>query len=149
MKVKLIASLGPSTGSYDSIRALLMEGVSGFRVNMAHGDVPLWRDLVSSVRRAEEDVKKPVAIILDVRGPSIRLGSFPKEILVRAGDKITFSLDEFSAEDKVVPLPNDEVIGKAQPGDILTMDDGRMRFRVVERGKKSFTAESLTDGVHS
>ncbi|PNV78563.1 MAG: pyruvate kinase, partial [Thermoproteota archaeon] len=83
MRVKLIASLGPSTSSYDSIKALLIEGVSGFRINLAHGDPSLWRDMVSCVRRAERDVGRPVAVIVDVKGPSIRLGNFSGAISVR------------------------------------------------------------------
>jgi pyruvate kinase len=147
VRVKLIASLGPSTSSYDSIKALLIEGVSGFRINLAHGDPSLWRDMVSCVRRAERDVGRPVAVIVDVKGPSIRLGNFSGAISVRAGERITFSSDKFSAEEKIVPLPNREVVEKAQPGDILTMDDGRMRFRVISTGEGFFLAESLTDGV--
>jgi pyruvate kinase len=147
MRVKLIASLGPSTRNYDQIRMLLMEGISGFRINLAHGDLAFWKSLVSSVRGAESDIKRPAAVIVDVRGPSIRLGNFSKVISVKAGDKVTFSLDEFSSEDKIVPLPNEEVVEKVREGDIFMMDDGRMRFKIISRGKKSFLAESLTDGI--
>lgn len=147
MRVKLIASLGPSTRDYDQIRMLLMEGISGFRINLAHGDLAFWKSLISSVRRAEGDIKRPVAVIVDVRGPSIRLGNFSKAISVKAGDKVTFSLDEFSPEDKIIPFPNEEVMEKVREGDVFVMDDGRMRFKIISRGKKSFLAESLTDGV--
>lgn len=147
MGVKFIASLGPASNTYSVIRGLAEAGVSGFRVNLAHGDEVLWRKLIRLVRSVERDLSGFYSVIVDLRGPSIRLGVFNDVINVKAGDRVVFSLEGFSKVDKRVPLPNEVVVRGVAPDDLIVMDDGRVRFRVVAVKDSEFVAEALTDGV--
>ncbi len=147
MGVKFIASLGPASSTYDVVRGMAEAGVSGFRINLAHGNEGLWRELIRLVRSVERDLRRFYSVIVDLRGPSIRLGMFNDVINVKAGDKVVFSLEGFSKTDKKVPLPNEVVMKNVTPDDLIVMDDGRVKFRVVLVKDSEFVAEALTDGV--
>ncbi|MEM0015149.1 MAG: pyruvate kinase [Zestosphaera sp.] len=144
MRVKLIASLGPSSSSGGVIESLLHEGVSGFRINLAHGGLGEWRALIRRVRDAEVSVGRPAAVITDIRGPSLRLGDFPEVLHVEAGSLVRFCVSGYSRTELRVPFPHKEVIKELAAGDLLVMDDGRARFRVVEVSEECFTAQALS-----
>ncbi len=85
MHVKIIASLGPSTREESIIERLILLGATGFRINFAHGDPSFWEELIKAVRGAEEKLGRPVAIMGDLVGPSIRLGILEEPVTLNPG----------------------------------------------------------------
>ncbi|MEM0026043.1 MAG: pyruvate kinase [Zestosphaera sp.] len=144
MRVKIVVSLGPSSSSFDVVASMLREGVSGFRINLAHGGLSDWVKMVRLVRDAESLVGGCASVIVDVRGPSLRLGDFPGVVSVSAGSFVEFCVSGFSAEVPRIPFPHEEVFESVSVGDLLVMDDGRARFRVVEVSGDCFRAQALT-----
>ena len=144
MRTKFIVSLGPSSSSFDVIVSMLREGVSGFRVNLAHGELSDWVRMIRLVREAESSVGRFTSVIVDIKGPSIRLGDFPDVISVSAGSLVEFCLSGYSRDVPRVPFPHEEVIKNVSVGDLLVMDDGRARFKVVEVSGECFKAQALT-----
>lgn len=144
MRVKLIVSLGPSSSSLDVVESMLREGVSGFRINLAHGGLSDWVRMVRLVREAESLVSGYASVIVDIRGPSLRLGEFPDVISVSAGSVVEFCVSGYSREVPRIPFPHKEVFESVSVGDFLVMDDGRARFEVVEAYGECFKARALT-----
>lgn len=144
MRVKLVVSLGPSSSFPDVVASMLREGVSGFRINLAHGRLSDWVEMIRLVRSAESAVSKLASVIVDIRGPSLRLGDFPDVISVSSGSLVEFCVSGYSKEVPRVPLPHEEVFKSVSVGDLLVMDDGRARFRVVEVSGGCFRAQALT-----
>ncbi len=144
MRVKLIVSLGPSSSSADIIVSMLREGVSGFRINLAHGMLSDWVGMIRSVREAESLVGRLASVIVDIKGPSLRLGEFPDVVSVPAGSLVEFCISGYSREVPRIPFPHEEVLKKVSVGDLLVMDDGRARFSVVEVSSECFKAKALT-----
>ncbi len=147
LRVKLIASLGPSSCEPDIIEGLALAGASGFRVNFSHGDPGSWSKLVDGVRKVEERLGKALTLITDLRGSSIRLGDFPSPIRLKEGDVAVLTLDEFSFEGRKIPLPNPKVLLGLEEGDIIVMDDGRVRLRVSRTRGREVEVVALTDAV--
>ncbi len=149
-KTKLIASLGPSTISQDVIMTLCREGVVGFRINFAHGDESMWSVMVSNVLKAESFVGRPLALIGDLRGPSIRLGDVDQPYSVKKGETVSLVVGEKGlSERREVPLPIKEVYNKLEIGDTILMNDGKVRFRVSDILSNRIELTALTDAVIS
>jgi len=144
----MIASLGPSMNSLDLIVNAVLEGVSGFRINFTHGNETLWSRYVDYVRKAEKAAEKYIALIGDLTGPSIRLGELDKPLELKRGDVAYFvSGIKGSSEKKEIPLPLREVFEKLEVGDIIVMDDGKVRLRVTDISRSRIEVVALTDAV--
>ncbi len=146
--VKIIASLGPSTQSLETVVEMVRAGATGFRVNFAHGDTDEWKLYVDLVRDAEKRTGRQLALIGDLPGPSIRVGELRQPVTVRKGEEVVFELGSSAPEGRV-PVPVPQLFEAIDPGDIIVMDDGRVRLRVVDREAGRFTAVALTDATIS
>ena len=77
-RAKIVATLGPATSSYETVRALIEAGVDVARLNLSHGDYSVHDANYANVRRASEDTGRAVAVLVDLQGPKIRLGKFER-----------------------------------------------------------------------
>ncbi len=77
-KVKIIATLGPSSSSRLMIEKLFRAGADVFRLNMSHTDCDAMGDLIKSIREVEKIVQRPIGILVDLQGPKLRVGRFDK-----------------------------------------------------------------------
>ena len=90
---KIVSTLGPASSAPETIKALAEAGVNVFRLNFSHGSHDAHRKNVASIRQAEKEIGRPLAILCDMQGPKLRIGTFKddKHIELHAGDK--FRLD--------------------------------------------------------
>ena len=77
--VKIVATLGPASNDYDSIKALHVAGADVFRLNMSHGSHEEIRVRHEIIRRIETEYSSPIAILADLQGPKLRVGVFADE----------------------------------------------------------------------
>src|SRR5690606_20186914 len=75
-RAKIVATLGPATSSYENLRAIIDAGVNVARMNLSHGSYEVHEEVYANVRRAAADADEPVAVLVDLQGPKIRLGKF-------------------------------------------------------------------------
>lgn len=125
MMVKVVATLGPS--SMGLVEDLARAGADGFRVNMSHGDRGVWDEMVNAVRAAEGRVGRPLALIGDLEGPRVRLGSFEP---VRVGRGSVVELGG-----RGIPVDREELFSVLEPGDRVLIADGKVALRVEEAGE--------------
>ncbi len=146
MRAKIIATIGPSSCSEDKIMAMAQLGVSCFRINFAHGNPKVWSEWVSLVRRVEESIGRPLALMGDLVGPSIRLGELEEPLVLKKGEEAVLVLgDRVSSGERAIPLPSERAFEALDAGDIIVMDDGKVRLRVVEKEHDKATIVALTD----
>ena len=133
--VKIVATLGPSSNDYNMIRALFEAGADVFRLNMSHGSHDEIRARHEIIRRIEQDLERPIAILADLQGPKLRCGVFSgdSEELVE-GQKFRFDLDETEGDAARVTLPHPEIFAALEPGATLLVNDGKIRLTVDECG---------------
>jgi pyruvate kinase len=135
-RTKIIATVGPSTNSYESIKQLIENGANGIRLNFSHGTHAERLKQIPWIRRASKELKKPVAIIQDLQGPKIRLGEFDDIINVQAGETLRFAYDVDWVETGIIPTQFD-LSTKIKRGERLYLYDGKVRTTVL----------SVKDGV--
>src|SRR6185436_15210910 len=129
---KIVATLGPASSSPERLKALFEAGADVFRLNFSHGTPDEHKHRVELLRELEKQYKHPIAILMDLQGPKLRLGAMAKGPLeLKKGQKLRFDMDEAPGTDKRVPLPHAEIFKAARPDGILLIDDGKVRLRIV------------------
>ncbi|PSL18047.1 pyruvate kinase [Shimia abyssi] len=131
--VKVVATLGPASNSYDVIRALKTEGADVFRLNMSHGQHSDIAKLHATIRKVEEDMGEPICILADLQGPKLRCGVFDGDaVMLENGQAFRFDLDEAPGDATRVRLPHPEIFAALKPGATLLVNDGLLRLKVQE-----------------
>ncbi len=144
---KIVATLGPATSTPERLRALFEAGADVFRLNFSHGVPEDHRQRVAQLRALEKHYKHPIAILMDLQGPKLRLGVIGKQpIELKKGQKLRFDMDPKPATAKRVPLLHPEIFQAAQPGGLLLIDDGKVRLRIVAHDKDTIDAEVEVGG---
>lgn len=131
----LIATLGPA--SFGMERELAAAGATAFRVNAAHVDPEGAESAVDRAKRAVPEVP----VIVDLRGAKMRIGEVAARP-VAVGTQVRFSL----GSEEGIPVPHAELFVSTEPGDTLSLDDDRMRFRVESVGQGSIFAVCVVGG---
>ncbi|MBL6617643.1 MAG: pyruvate kinase [Reyranella sp.] len=129
---KIVATLGPASSSRERLRALFEAGADVFRLNFSHGTQDDHRQRVDLLRAMEKEYKHPIAILMDLQGPKLRLGAFAKGPLeLKKGQKLRFDMESAPGTAKRIPLPHPEIFKAAKPDGILLIDDGKVRLRIT------------------
>ena len=89
-KTKIIATIGPSTSSRETLRALIQRGVNVCRLNFSHLSHEKAQDIVSKIKEINQELSVHTAILADLQGPKIRVGDFEKPIRLKKGTEISF-----------------------------------------------------------
>jgi len=130
-KAKILATLGPASDSLEQIRALVEAGADVFRLNLSHGTQADHRRRYERVRQVEQELARPIGVLVDLQGPKLRVGTFAGgAVELAVGDKFRLDLSNAPGDQTRAPLPHPEVLAALKPGAELLLDDGRIRLRV-------------------
>ncbi|ROP77727.1 pyruvate kinase [Frigoribacterium sp. PhB107] len=149
-RAKIVATLGPATSSYDDIRAIIDAGVDVARMNLSHGSYDVHESVYANVRQAAADAERPVAVLVDLQGPKIRLGKFsdgPHDLAV--GDVFKITTDDILGTKEICGTTFKGLPGDVAVGDPLLIDDGRVKLRVLETDGTTVTTEVVVAGAVS
>jgi pyruvate kinase len=147
---KIVATLGPATATESKITELFKAGVDVFRLNFSHGTHRDHSAAYRKIRKLEKKIDRPVAVMADLQGPKLRIGTFKDETVeLEAGDKFRLDLRDQPGSKSRVQLPHPEIFEAAKPGTDLLLDDGRIRLRVKKVTAKTIDTEVLTAGTLS
>ena len=129
--IKIVATLGPASSSYEMIRALFEAGADVFRLNMSHGSHDEIASRHAIIRQVEADLGRPIAILADLQGPKLRVGTFAQSsVELEDGQKFRLDLNEAEGDATRVNLPHPEIFKALEPGAELLVNDGKIRLRV-------------------
>ncbi len=146
-RTKTIATIGPSTMSYESVLQLIKAGANGLRLNFSHGNHEEKAEQIKWVRRASQEYGKPVAIIQDLQGPKIRLGDFEGIINVSTGQALMFRYKSDFQTTGCIPIQYD-LSKKVKRGERLYLYDGKVRATVTSVSQDGTVhARAENDGI--
>lgn len=133
-RTKILATLGPTTSSKEMIDGMVEAGVNAFRLNFSHGDYDERIEQINWVRQASKKHDKIVAVLQDLQGPKIRLGTLNVDkMYVKTGDVLTLA---YGAEHDGLVIPVQyNLAEKVKPGEALYIFDGKIRTTVLDETK--------------
>ncbi len=146
-RAKIVATLGPATSDYEMVRKLVDAGVDVTRFNLSHGDYSVHENNFANVRKAADDADRAVAVLVDLQGPKIRLGTFedgPHELA--EGDIFKITTDDIPGTKEIVSTTFKGLPGDVKPGDFLLIDDGKVRVEVVSVDGPVVTTKVIVGG---
>ncbi|PRB07380.1 pyruvate kinase [Microbacterium sp. MYb72] len=149
-RAKIVATLGPATSTYDTVRAIIEAGVDVARLNLSHGDYSVHEANYANVRRAADDAGKAVAVLVDLQGPKIRLGKFeagPYELAV--GDIFKITTEDIIGNREICGTTFKGLPQDVKAGDFLLIDDGKVRVEVVDTDGVTVTTRVIVAGAVS
>jgi pyruvate kinase len=144
-RTKIVATLGPATGNAAAIGALLQAGANVLRINASHGTPEVRGEWIAAARQAATSADLPVAVLLDLQGPRIRVGDLPAPRELTPGQQIVFAPEDVARGDEL-PTTYDGLAADARVGSRILLNDGllsvevtgveppRVRGRVVDGG---------------
>ncbi|PTQ90573.1 pyruvate kinase [Paraburkholderia sp. GV068] len=144
---KIVATLGPASTSRETIEALFHAGADVFRLNFSHGTHDDHRRRLDVIRSIEDDVGRPIGVLLDLQGPKLRIGTFANgPIMLEKGAPFRLDLAAQTPGDNArVSLPHPEIFAALKPQTNLLLDDGRVQLR-VERCGADFAETTVVVG---
>ena len=132
-RAKIVATLGPATSSYETIREIIEAGVDVARMNLSHGAYDVHEEIYHTVRKAAADAGKAVGIFVDLQGPKIRLGRFADgPHMLEKGDVFKITTDEIQGTKDICGTTFKGLPGDVKPGDLLLIDDGKVTLKATE-----------------
>ncbi len=137
-RTKIICTMGPNTNNRDTLKALAENGMDIARFNFSHGDYEEQKGRMDLLKSVREEVKKPIAILLDTKGPEIRTGRLENDGKVRLneGDEFILTGEDILGNEKKVSLTYPKLYKDVKPGATILIDDGLIGLAVKEiRGK--------------
>ena len=146
-KTKIIATLGPATESPEMLGKLLDAGVNVARLNMSHAQHPWVREVVKHLRAAAAERGCTIGILMDTQGPAIRTGELPVPLDLKPGEKFTLTVRGAKSEEvHSVDVNYENFVNDIQVGDVVLIDNGQIRMKVLAKDKNRVVCEVLTPG---
>ncbi|MCA9891563.1 MAG: pyruvate kinase [Anaerolineae bacterium] len=144
---KIVATLGPASRDPEIIRQMIRAGMDVARINFSHGDHETHGNAIATVRRVAAEEGINVAILCDIQGPKIRIGTVADEpLMITSGDIVTFTLDDVPGENSLISLPHPEFVKDLEVGSTLLLDDGNLQMKVVETMPRQVRCEVIVGG---
>lgn len=146
MRTKVVATVGPASATPDTVLALARTGVDVFRLNFAHGTHESHARVIRWVREAGRLTGKPLAILADLAGPKIRIGSLPEPVELIEGANVVIAPEDIASDDEL-PTTYHALSDDVAPGDRLLLDDGLLELRVEDVRQPRVLARVVRGGI--
>lgn len=150
-KTKIVCTLGPSTDDEKVLEQLIKEGMNVARCNFSHGSHEEHKERMNKVKRIRKKCDKPVAILLDTKGPEIRTGNFEGDkVCVKAGQTFTLVVDkEVIGNNEKAGITFADLYKDVKPGVVIMIDDGLIEMEVVKIEGTDIVCNVKNEGVIS
>ena len=149
-KTKIICTIGPASENPEVFREMCLKGLNVARLNFSHGTHEEHQKKIDMIKAVREELKLPVAIMLDTKGPEYRIGTFQNgKITLRDGDSFTFTTREVVGDEQIVSVSYKGLAEDLQVGDRILVNNGLVIFRVREIAETEIRCDVLTGGVLS
>ena len=147
-RTKIICTIGPATTSFDALKQLYEAGMNVVRLNMSHADHATSKKIINWVKTLNRQIPYPIPILLDTQGPEIRTGVLANPMELKTGDVVTLSVrDSELVEQKSIQINYDDIVDAVDVGGVITVDNGLMNFKVLQKKQHQLTCEVIDGGT--
>ena len=149
-KTKIICTLGPSTDDPAVLRQLMLSGMDVARVNMSHQNHDSHRRRIEMVKKLREELQLPVAVLIDTKGPEIRLGTFKEpRVELRSGELFVLTTETVEGDDRVASISFPGLPADVSRGSHILIDDGLIDLEVQKTTETEITCTVINGGFVS
>ena len=133
-RTKIICTIGPSVNTPEKIEQLAYAGMDVARLNMSHGTHEEHAKVIKELKAIREKLDQPLAIMLDTKGPEIRLGKMKEPVVLKQGDRLHLVKEELEGDAQRVSVTPPGILDEIKEGMTILFCDGQVRSHVVEIG---------------
>ncbi|MDE5931942.1 MAG: pyruvate kinase [Lachnospiraceae bacterium] len=149
-KTKIVCTLGPSTDNEEVLRQLMLEGMNVARCNFSHGVYEEHKKRMDTVKKLRKEVKKPVAILLDTKGPEVRVRQFKNgKVTLQEGQLFTLTSEEVEGTEEKVSVTYGRLYEDLEVGMKVLIDDGLIEMKVEKVEKTNIICRVINGGTVS
>ncbi|MBQ9166014.1 MAG: pyruvate kinase, partial [Oscillospiraceae bacterium] len=146
-KTKIICTLGPAVNTPEKLRSLIRAGMNGARFNFSHGSHESQLEMLNMLKSVRDSLGRPVATILDTKGPEIRVKAFKEgKIELTNGQTFTLTCREVEGDSNIVSVTYNKLYEEVQPGTTILVDDGLIGLEVKEISGLDIHCEVVSGG---
>ena len=146
-RTKIICTIGPATESFATLKKLQKAGMNVARLNMSHSDHKSAKKIIDRIKKLNKSISTPVGILMDTQGPEIRTGDTDNIVDIKTGEIVTFTVrDDSDVESTSIRVHYDELIDSVNVGTLISLDNGLMNFKVLNKTENQLECKVLDGG---
>lgn len=146
-KTKIIATLGPKSANPVMIKNLISAGVNVFRINLSHGDKISHEKTINMVKNIREKLKKSVSIMIDTRGPEVRIKAFKNQkVYLKSGSTFCFCKEDLIGDETRVSITLPSALDQLKVNDTILLNDGLIKLKVKDVKPDMVTTKVILGG---
>ena len=139
-RTKIVCTIGPASESREVLKDLLKNGMNVARLNFSHGNYSEHKNKITLLREVSKELEIPVAILLDTKGPEIRIKEFSTgKALLEEGQRFIITTRDIKGNEDQVAVTYKSFPDELNPGDIILIDDGLIKLRVEKIDQEDIT----------
>lgn len=147
-KTKILATIGPETSSTEQIKNLIYAGIDGIRLNFSHGDYKFFEEVYNNLYLACVDEKTPLAVLIDLQGPKIRIGDLAEQsIQLNENDTLEITTEKILGTKNKISTTYQYLPRDAEIGNLILIDDGLIRLSIVDKTENSVICNVVNGGI--
>lgn len=149
-KTKIIGTIGPASNEYSVLKKLVLAGLNVVRINLSHATIQDLEKIKKNVKRLRKELKIPLPIMIDTRGPEIRVKTFEKgSVEIKKGQQFIFTGRDVVGDESVVSFNMPEIVRCIKVGNKILAVNGLLTFKVVKVDGKDVVTKAMNSGVLS
>ena len=146
-KTKIVCTLGPASRDEKVLEKMLLNGMNVARLNFSHGSHEYHKETIELFRKVRDKLQIPAAVMLDTKGPEIRLGDFEnEEVTLSKGDLFTLTTKNILGNQEIVSITYKDFPSQLQMGNKILIDDGKVSLEVVSSTITELNCKVLVGG---
>ncbi|KAI4452938.1 pyruvate kinase [Holotrichia oblita] len=149
-RTKILATLGPASNDVETIKDLIRAGMDAARINFSHGTYESHAEIINKLKQAREELKAPIPLILDTKGPEIRIKTFKEDkIFLEQGSKFTLTTRDIVGDNTIVAVTYENLPKDLEIGSRVLIDDGLIELKVINLTDEDIECNVINSGFLS
>ncbi len=149
-RTKIVCTLGPASNTKEKIKELIENGMDAARINFSHGDYDSHGQTVNNLKEAREELNAPIPLILDTKGPEIRIKKFAKsKVYLESGSTFTLTTRDVEGDGNIVGVTYKDLPKDLKKGSRVLLDDGLLELKVTGLSETDVECEVINGGFLS
>ncbi len=147
-KTKIIGTIGPASNEYSVLKELVKSGLNIVRINLSHAQIEDIEKIVKNVKRIRKELNVPLPIMMDTRGPEIRVKTFKHgQVNIKKGQIFKFTGRDVEGYENIVSFNHPEIVNCIKTGNKILAVNGLLTFKVLEVNGSEVVTRAMNSGV--